>query len=1077
METIPLQKPNYKTPETDKDYFAAYLNMARHNAFIALSAINKRIYPDNDSNFESRLSQMPVILDLEDPSKPEQVLKIQNYLDKRFPFLKPVFSNEQYRKSKDKENPDLSKDYKEVLTLFFDHLNNLRNYYSHVDHEQVKIEEKLPRFLAFIYDASLLTAKKNNHYTDAETKHLEPILYKRKGREVEKVINPDFRYPLREDNQLSAEGLAFFICLFLEKQYISELLGKLKNFKNRSERCYRATIDTYKTFSIDVPFDRIESTQPKMAVALDMLNDLKRCPKPLWDTLSPEDQLKFKVAVEDANEEDPDSLTHADLLLQKRYHNRFPLFALNYIDQMNAFQSLRFQVYMGPYFYKFYDKNLIDGVSRQRNISVPLKAFGKINELDIKRKIDWENLLISNPPEDYNKPYVKDTFPHYNITNHQIGIYDTHGEEVWLPTPNGIDTALKQPDAWLSEYELPGLVFYVYLTRKNNSEWAESLIKDYVANVRLLFDDIISGSLTASGNINDAQKVLDKYNLELVNLPDELRNFFVGNTINRTEKFGEHAHRMIELLLHQTQRYLEGIEHKIAIVKGKGNKIGKKKYKEIRSGELADFLAKDFLKFQPSYSVNKDGNKDGKDKITSANYQALQAHLAFYGRDYKKMASYFEQCGLTKGSNQHPFLSLIDPSFHSDILSFYIAYLKERKNYLFKCSKEREYSTYYFLKPYKLCWQANNNFYIDLVKRYRKLPINLPRGLFLDALIKWFRNNGSESMKALVTTNQRVNTIFLLQKYIEYEMYDGSQEFYYFGRSYKCADKLAGKYAGNKLQRIFLSNAECAKNMGIWKNQIALLPAKPLKVEPFDTRMYKEPMLKLWNEFIDNEKVVRLVKAQDILQFLLAREILLSEKVPELAFANTNSAFKLAGINAYAEQGTLSVLVSCELKVLNKTITHKLKIKNYGDFVRYTRDRRLKSLFSYPVPDIMELDQLKRELKLYDDARLEVSFHIQQFEKAMFEKLKPEILAEKENKKGYDYTDFKEIHDAFVKKFPFLKSESNELKNIRNSFMHNEYPIPHNIKTASGVFPGISVQISERAKQLVQICIATLKQL
>ncbi|HEX2935773.1 MAG TPA: type VI-B CRISPR-associated RNA-guided ribonuclease Cas13b [Bacteroidales bacterium] len=1084
METnaIISTKPNCKTPANDKDYFAAYLNMAQHNAFIALTALNRKIFPDDTSKYkEGNLSQVPVVSKLDDTSKPELTLRIQDWMDKRFPFLKPVFASEQYyvTSKEQKESPDLTKDYKKVLTLFFNHLNDLRNYYSHVDHEEVRIENSLFIYLNNILDASVRSAQKNNNYTDAEIQHLVPFTYKRKGKEVEKLDNPAFKYKIRNEKHLSTEGLALFICLFLEKQYISEFLGKLQNFKDRRERNFRATIDTYKAHTIDVPYDRIDGLVPKVALALDMLNELKRCPASLWDTLSPEDQLKFKVPSE-STDETTDSDVYADIFWQKRHSNRFPQFALSYIDKMEAFKSIRFHVDMGSYFYKFYDKTLLDGVARQRKLSIPIKAFGRIDDLENLRRKLWDNLIVSNPPENYDNPYITDTFPHYHLNNQQIGIFDTQEEGVCLPKPDGANTRLQQPDAWLSEYELPGLLFYAYLTRSNNTKPAEQLIKNYIASVRLLFDDIASGKLAPQSNATAAQKALDAYRIELVNMPDELKRYLCGETADRNDLFNKHAARMIDLLLHQTTQCIASIKLKMTLIKGKSNKVGKKRFVEIQAGVLADFLARDMLKFQPSLSINSNGNMNGRDKITSANFRALQAHLAFYGRDHQLLSSFFAQSGLTKGHNPHPFLSHMDPSQYADIVSFYLAYLYERKKYLETCRFQKRYTTYYFLKPDKKRWLNTNGYHRKLVQRYRQLPVNLPRGLFLDALKQWFAANGSPALKEIVASNPRVNTIYLLQKYAECEMHDGSQEFYAFGRSYKCIDKLIGRRMGNKLERNYFGTAAFSQRIPEWKARIDQLPYAPAKIQLSDTRLYDEPMKKLWHRFNDTEKTIRLVRAQDILQFILARHILLSEKVPELAFIENSIGFKLAGISPYSEQGPLSVQVPCALKVHGKTITHTLKIKNYGDFVRFTRDRRLKGLFAYIEANTLKLSGLQRELDDYNDARLAVSAYIHSFEKAIFEKLKADITthnASNPTKQGrYNYTNFNSHIAVFTRKFPLLKDQCTELKIIRNAFMHNEYPLPGSVCiSANG--SGIARQLNKRTQVLTNTFIEKLKEI
>ena len=1100
METN-LAQLNYKTLENDKYYFAAYLNMARHNAFITLSALNIKFSPNTQNDSEDNLSEFKVMKMLSNVEKPELVLKAFKRIDKHFPFLKAVFSSQQFKENSKNENltknPDLNKDYQEVLTLFLDQLDSYRNYYSHIDHAPIHIEEKLAFYLQKIFEASVTRAKTNNQYTDEEINHLVPFLFKRKDGKVEKTPNPSFRYSFTSNNELSLEGLAFFTCLFLEKQYASEFLGCLKNFKDRRERYYRATIDTYKTYSIDIPFDRIESTEPSFTLGLNMLNELNRCPEKLLDHLSKNDQNRFRIKDEDSIDEmEPEEDSHPDSFLLKRYSDRFPYFALRYIDRMDVFKFIRFQVDMGSYYYKFYPKTMVDGEDRLRSLNIHIKAFGKLEELDQKRKELWKDLIVYNPPEGLDREYITDTYPHYHFNNNQIGLKITDSYK--LPELKQQETGLLQPDAWLSNYELPGMLFLAWLSREEKPNRAETIIRDYIANVRKLFDHISQGIFLPQGNTDMAQKALNPYHIELVNLPDEIKHYLCGRASLRNEKFQEHAHRMITLLLHQTERYFETIENKIHRIKGKGNKVGKKKFVEIKSGVLADFLAKDMIMFQPSLSIDKDGKKDGRDKITGANFHVLQARLAFYGRDYHMLPAIFSQCGLTHGENQHPFLKDIDPLKYNEIISFYLAYLSKRKKYLENCLKQKQYKQYYFLKPESKKWSSDADFQRLLAERYNKLPVNLPRGLFLDALKDWFLQSEVASIKTLIQSNSRINTIYLLQKYMELEKADGSQSFYNYKRSYPCIDKLTGIRRGTSYPQIFFTQEQLALNNASWKKKIAHLPSNPLHLRPSDHSLYKEPMQGQFADFMDNEKVLRLIRAQDLLQFLLARELFLKEKVQSLNLDHDESVFRLNAIGPDNDTGTLSMQIPCELKVHGKTITYVTKIKNYGNFVRFTRDRRLKGLFEYIADDTLEFAVVKRELHLYDKARLEISNQIHRFEKAVLKNLSVEIKAEKDRKKeeikqlqlqlqyemdkqnlktikrridksksAEQYTDFETICRIFGNVFPGFELQLSILLKIRNRFMHNEYPNPPDVKEERIPIMQVALTLQEKVQQLV----------
>ena len=71
--------------------------------------------------------------------------------------------------------------------------------------------------------------------------------------------------------------------------------------------------------------------------------------------MSAEDQDKFRIEVKDSEEE-----TGSTVLLLRSF-DRFPVLALQYLDTMHKFDRIRFQVDLGNYRYKFYEKkNWID---------------------------------------------------------------------------------------------------------------------------------------------------------------------------------------------------------------------------------------------------------------------------------------------------------------------------------------------------------------------------------------------------------------------------------------------------------------------------------------------------------------------------------------------------------------------------------------------------------------------------------------------------------------------------------------------------------------------------------------------
>ena len=125
----------------------------------------------------------------------------------------------------------------------------------------------------------------------------------------------------------------------------------------------------------------------KDGLALDMLNDLKKCPKELFELLSKEKQQKFR------EKDAPDDTEDGQETLMRRYSDRFPYFAIRYCDENEVFENLRFHIDLGKYYFKFYEKQTIDGGTYQRALDKRLKTFGRIKEVKSKVKQEWDEII------------------------------------------------------------------------------------------------------------------------------------------------------------------------------------------------------------------------------------------------------------------------------------------------------------------------------------------------------------------------------------------------------------------------------------------------------------------------------------------------------------------------------------------------------------------------------------------------------------------------------------------------------------------------------------------------------------
>jgi hypothetical protein len=205
-------------------------------------------------------------------------------------------------------------------------------------------EQILANALVKYYVTALRNVKERFNYSTAQLAFIQDHLYQKTWANGRSIMCPNVEFPLSLINKIggtgniyhiSAVGVVLTICLFLEKKYIQNFVRKtqiLHIYPEQSEE-HRIIMRSLGINSIRLPKERIRSDKKDMAVALDMLNELKRCPKELFDTLDFSDQSRFRIISTDHNE-----------VLQMRHTDRFAQLALNYIDSNKLFERIRFHV-------------------------------------------------------------------------------------------------------------------------------------------------------------------------------------------------------------------------------------------------------------------------------------------------------------------------------------------------------------------------------------------------------------------------------------------------------------------------------------------------------------------------------------------------------------------------------------------------------------------------------------------------------------------------------------------------------------------------------------------------------------
>lgn len=540
--------------------------------------------------------------------------------------------------------------------------------------------------------------------------------YKIGGNKTRTIGNKEYR-------SLTGFGTAYFCAIFLTKTQAKQMFADIKLFDASPYPTEFNEIirDMMSIYRIRLPRGKkLDVSDDKTILALDILNELRKCPKELYDVLTPKGKKHFEDKVERPNEKTQEVVNRV------RSKDRFAYYALRFIDESEMFKYIRFQIKLGKLRFKFYEKNCINGEKEIRSLQKEINGYGRLHEIEIKRKEQYKGKLqtpvkssVKKENEDFyldllqfqkdtvdSKPYLTDGRAFYNVFNNRIGLYWTEekvkdkktGEERvinrsgdYLPSLEKVGDGkapiyMPAPMLMLSIYELPAIIFYNYLytkyvktEEKKNFKNTEEVIFDKYNGLKRFFQDVAIGYLQPVGGKDNLAAILEKkYSLSLKEIPDKLKNYLSGEKFEafESQKKVLIKNRLIEKLKEAIRRKYRFAEDR-KMIGNKDNKYGKDSYADVRHGSLASFLANSFLEWQPS-------GKDGKGKLTGMNFSKLQAELALFDRPYKyhSILEMLNSAHLLTGKLAHPFLKEVTGHVVNNIENFYLLYLEEEIKYL-----------------------------------------------------------------------------------------------------------------------------------------------------------------------------------------------------------------------------------------------------------------------------------------------------------------------------------------------------------------------------------------------------------
>ena len=1102
-------------------------------------------------------------------------------------------------------------DCMEVISIMAACLSDCRNFYTHYYPynsdgdlvKQYKRQEKIARWLDKVFVASRRIDKKRNSITTSEMEFLTGIdhyfsqrrkdeagndipVTNEKGQvktdrygntmyEMQFIERDDYYFkisgtrtipadaagPKTSYDALSDFGIIYFCCLFLSKTYtklLTEQTGLFAEghspFKGVENDIVREMICIYR---IRTPKGkRLNSKDDTTTLAMDMLNELRKCPMELYDTLSREGQQFFEDKVVHENEHTP------DVSKRLRATDRFPHLVMRYIDlKENIFKRIRFQVELGNLRFKFYEKDCVDGSKEIRSWQKEINGYGRLQEIEEERKNKYGDMLqqsekvptklehedlqldLSQFTEDSveSKPYITDHKASYVIHNNRVGLFweDSQkpqeqeyfkGTGMYLPDLTVIDgkapVIMPAPKAMLSVFDMPAMMFYQYLLENTNlksNEFpkTEDIIITKYDNLRSFFQKVSKEEITPLENKKALREVLKEIGLSINEIPDKMAEYLSTrkNVVNSQERLRRFASTQLKQRLERLIRRRDYYQEDRKMVGSKDNKYGKDSYTDVRHGKLAQFLAESMVNWLSAEA-------EGRKKLTGLNYSKLQAFLATYGvmSSLNELTIMLQSAALIGGKEAHPFLQEVLNLCPQNIETFYLAYLnaeikhlktffnKDQHGNVTDMKDPIEFARLPFLHHDRKRWQNHNNdFYKQLAARYlsvdgKDASIMLPDGLFTPYIIKLMRQAYSDNEVLQIHIGNKetaLNANYLISSFFESVLEDHSQPFYLsykrdpktgkevpnkFARSYALFDILNNNKVRNSLQPVYLTTNEInerltAKVIDIYGEPIPIenKKGKPMR-DAQGNILYHKKIEEEIRDYIDkmqwrdrgshktldeakmamdtklhhcirnvknNERTIRRYKTQDMILFLMAKQMLATV----LSTQNTRSEENLFMLSKVCSDKFLRQVVRFEYPV--KVDGHEIKIvqdnmslKNYGEFYRFLNDDRLLTLLKQ-LSGASEVghSELMGEFTIYDQRRAEIFRAMQILEKLAFEAFETELTNPESENFSYNGVPRRNNFRSLLSLFSSIDGQQlneaacSRLIEIRNAFCHNTFKI------------------------------------
>ena len=1080
-----LKKRNlYDHPQ----YFGAFLNMARLNIL----------------SISNHLAKISGKKELDDEEKIKSSFLCDNNLNwnkvigmvKKFiPIVKIVnhetrpLSEKNKLKEENKYNkPNESEIRYDFLLKLITEISDFRDDYTHY----YSIKNKTERKKIISPEIAVFLTENFDRAIEYTKERFTNVFYDDDFELVKKIKLVESNY------EITSLGLVFLTSLFLEREYAFLFIGKVPGLKGTQNKSFLAAREVFMAFCVKLPHDKFVSQDRKQELSLLIVNELNKCPKLLYNVITENDKKQFLPDLDITARANmlensvPDDEMDFDSYIQNiskkiRYENRFPYFALRYIDETEMFTKFRFQINLGKILLNEYKKKLLN-VEQDRQIFDDAFAFGKLNSF-LNNEIETLNKIKTSDSDIKFEQFA----PHYNFDEKlfKIGISEDcenpnktkKGYPVFIKKDNKANGVLKQqlPEAFFSLNCLNDIVLLDYLKKGEREKPIKEFIQlnkthilnwEFIEKIKLEFTDLNVFQKYSKSKKQKGGAYKKEHLIELKNRKKRLNDVLEKHNLN----YKQIPSRIVEYWLNiNDTNYYRQISDRIKLMKTDGKQRLKdlKKDKAPKVGEMASFLAKDI--------VNMMISKESKEKVTSFYYDKMQECLALYNVAEKRQM-FLDICkmpefNLFDTQKGHPFLAKINLEHIKYTTDFYKAYIEEKTckmvetvNYKTGKQSKKDQSwmanTFYKFDTKKQLtvvklpelisnlpvtiknwlkdrydikeWFDHINGKIDNIKCAKK-PVDLPTNLFELEIKTQLQNSLTENQ---IPFNESDTNNHLFKLWWIKVKNNGFQKFYNATREYCIYDekvnfeiKPQGKFNDYYKQALYNAYTKLSTEREIERKTKKALP-----------QIEKKQVEKIFKHTIGTtEKEIRILQEQDALMLMMFENLLEKPGINMLNHVDMENILNqsidvkipITGKLSFNNDGEL-IKTNDNKLAISKTLVEKRKRKEFSVIHKYMHDKRLPELFQYFDCSEISVSAIKIELDTYNKVKSNVFDLVFEFENKLIEKDIEGIKSKIENPKEHIQ------HEPFLL---WLKSENyideNEfrfLKMVRNTFSHNQFP-------------------------------------